>query len=77
MVVFLHGWFAVNPAFYGAWIDHLVRIGPVGGFSPLSERRGNAAGRVSAQRDGGHQGRRWACWIAVPSTFVPISTGLR
>lgn len=26
-VVFLHGWFAVNPAFYGAWIDHLVRSG--------------------------------------------------
>jgi pimeloyl-ACP methyl ester carboxylesterase len=27
VVVFLHGWFAVNPAFYGAWIDHLVRSG--------------------------------------------------
>ena len=27
MVVFFHGWFAVNPAFYGAWIDHLVRSG--------------------------------------------------
>jgi dienelactone hydrolase len=29
VVVFLHGWFAVNPAFYGAWIDHLVRKGNV------------------------------------------------
>jgi dienelactone hydrolase len=28
-VVFLHGWLAVNPAFYGAWIDHLVRNGHV------------------------------------------------
>jgi pimeloyl-ACP methyl ester carboxylesterase len=27
VVVFLHGWFAVNPAFYGAWIEHLVRSG--------------------------------------------------
>jgi acetyl esterase/lipase len=27
VVVFLHGWFAVNPGFYGAWIDHLVRNG--------------------------------------------------
>jgi len=27
VVVFFHGWFAVNPAFYGAWIDHLVRSG--------------------------------------------------
>jgi pimeloyl-ACP methyl ester carboxylesterase len=29
VVVFLHGWFAVNPGFYGAWIDHLVRDGKV------------------------------------------------
>lgn len=29
VVVFLHGWFAVNPGFYGAWIDHLVRNGRV------------------------------------------------
>lgn len=27
VVVFLHGWFSVNPAIYGAWIDHLVRDG--------------------------------------------------
>jgi acetyl esterase/lipase len=25
----LHGWFAVNPGFYGAWIDHLVRHGQI------------------------------------------------
>jgi acetyl esterase/lipase len=29
LVVFLHGWFAVNPAFYGAWIEHLVRSGQI------------------------------------------------
>jgi dienelactone hydrolase len=29
VVVFFHGWFAVNPGFYGAWIDHLVRNGHV------------------------------------------------
>jgi acetyl esterase/lipase len=29
VVVFLHGWFAVNPAFYGAWIEHLVRSGRI------------------------------------------------
>jgi pimeloyl-ACP methyl ester carboxylesterase len=29
VVVFLHGWFAVNPGFYGAWIDHLVRNGRI------------------------------------------------
>ena len=29
VVVFFHGWFAVNPGFYGAWIDHLVRNGRI------------------------------------------------
>ena len=29
MVVFNHGWFAVNPGVYGAWIDHLVRKGRI------------------------------------------------
>ena len=27
VVVFLHGWGAVNPSLYGGWIDHLVRRG--------------------------------------------------
>ncbi len=27
VVVFLHGWGAVNPSFYGGWIDHLARRG--------------------------------------------------
>ena len=27
VVVFLHGWFAIDPATYGAWIAHLVRRG--------------------------------------------------
>ena len=29
VVVFHHGWLAVNPAAYGAWIEHLVRSGQV------------------------------------------------
>jgi dienelactone hydrolase len=29
VVVFIHGWLAVNPGAYGAWIDHLVRCGAV------------------------------------------------
>ena len=29
VVVFLHGWFAVNPGFYGAWIEHLVHDGKI------------------------------------------------
>jgi len=29
VVVFLHGWIAVNPGAYGAWIDHLTRRGHV------------------------------------------------
>ena len=27
VAVFLHGWYAYNPAAYGAWIEHLVRSG--------------------------------------------------
>lgn len=29
VVVFNHGWFAVNPGVYGAWIEHLVRNGRI------------------------------------------------
>jgi acetyl esterase/lipase len=29
VVAFHHGWLAVNPAAYGAWIDHLVRRGSI------------------------------------------------
>src|SRR4051812_49387806 len=29
VVVFHHGWLAVNPGAYGAWIDHLVRNGNI------------------------------------------------
>ncbi len=29
VLVFLHGWMGVNPAIYGAWIEHLVRRGAI------------------------------------------------
>jgi dienelactone hydrolase len=29
VVVFNHGWFAVNPGVYGAWIEHLARSGKI------------------------------------------------
>ena len=29
VVVFLHGWLAVNPGVYGAWIEHLTRSGRI------------------------------------------------
>lgn len=29
VVVFLHGWMGVNPAVYGAWIEHLCRRGAI------------------------------------------------
>ncbi len=29
VIVFNHGWFAVNPGVYGAWIEHLVRKGRI------------------------------------------------
>jgi acetyl esterase/lipase len=29
VVVFIHGWSAMNPAIYGAWIDHIVKRGNI------------------------------------------------
>jgi acetyl esterase/lipase len=29
VIVFCHGWLAINPGIYGGWIDHLVRNGHV------------------------------------------------
>jgi len=29
VIVFLHGWGGMNPLFYGAWIDHLVKRGNI------------------------------------------------
>jgi acetyl esterase/lipase len=29
VIVFLHGWGGMNPMYYGAWIDHLVRRGNI------------------------------------------------
>jgi acetyl esterase/lipase len=29
VVVFLHGWGGMNPLYYGAWIDHIVRRGNI------------------------------------------------
>jgi len=29
LIVFLHGWGATNPAVYGAWIDHLAKMGNI------------------------------------------------
>ena len=29
VVVFTHGWLAMNPGVYGAWLDHLVRSGNI------------------------------------------------
>ncbi len=57
VVVFLHGWFAVNPGFYGAWIDHLVRDGHDRDLPPVPERRRDDAAGLPAQRDGGDSRR--------------------
>ena len=29
LIVFLHGWGGINPLYYGAWIDHLVKRGNI------------------------------------------------
>ena len=56
VVVFLHGWGAVNPSVYGGWIDHLARRGylvlypafqTIGRTRPPDASK-NAAGLVNA-----------------------------
>jgi len=37
VVLFLHGWRALDPAYYGGWIDHLARSGKIVLY-PLFER---------------------------------------
>jgi len=29
VIVFLHGWGGMNPLYYGAWLDHLVKRGNI------------------------------------------------
>ena len=57
VVVFFHGWFAVNPGFYGAWIDHLVRNGRIVIFPAVSKGRRHVAGGFSSQQLGGRPRR--------------------
>lgn len=56
VIVFLHGWGGIDPQFYGAWIDHIVRRGNVVVYpvyqadlrTPTAELTPNA---ISAIRD--------------------------
>src|SRR5215217_7561936 len=29
VIIFLHGWGGINPLYYGAWLDHLVKRGNI------------------------------------------------
>jgi pimeloyl-ACP methyl ester carboxylesterase len=56
VVVFLHGWMALNPGFYGAWIEHLVRRGNVVVFPRYQDDWATPPGRflpnaIAALRD--------------------------
>ena len=65
VVVFLHGWAAMNPVHYGAWIEHLVRRGHTVVYpryqgslrTPPSEMTAHAlhAVRDAFRRLGGHR----------------------
>ena len=51
VVVFLHGWAAVDPAFYGAWIDHLVRARDDGDLPDLPGAAVHRPADAAAQHD--------------------------
>jgi acetyl esterase/lipase len=67
VVIFNHGWMAMEPKYYGAWIDHIVMRGnlvifPVyqdGMHTPMSEFTANAASGIRSaiqtlQNEPGH-----------------------
>lgn len=61
VVVFLHGWGAISPKWYGGWIEHLVRKGNIvifpryqeaGGGTPYAEVNGEAVKGIRAALEG-------------------------
>jgi pimeloyl-ACP methyl ester carboxylesterase len=54
LIVFLHGWGGMNPLYYGAWLDHLVRRGNIvvypryqaGLLTPVRDFSPNAIGSI-------------------------------
>jgi acetyl esterase/lipase len=57
IVAFLHGWGGIDPDYYGAWIEHIVRRGAIVIFplyqdSPRSSPRGVLADALAGLKDG-------------------------
>ncbi|OGX36124.1 MAG: hypothetical protein A3I43_05460 [Omnitrophica WOR_2 bacterium RIFCSPLOWO2_02_FULL_50_19] len=48
VVVFNHGWGAVNPKVYGAWIDHIVRRGNIVIYPRYQKQWRNPPGEITA-----------------------------
>ena len=42
VIIFLHGWGGMNPLYYGAWLDHLVKRGNIVDLSALPGRLVNS-----------------------------------
>jgi pimeloyl-ACP methyl ester carboxylesterase len=67
VIVFLHGWGGMNPLYYGAWIDHLVKRGNIvvypryqgGLLTPIKDFMPNTLGAIKdalrrLQTESGH-----------------------
>jgi pimeloyl-ACP methyl ester carboxylesterase len=69
-VVFLHGWGAMNPLYYGAWIEHLVKRGHTVIYpryqeslrTPPAEMTGHA---LAAVRDARAHARNVDAWVVI------------
>ena len=56
VVIFIHGWSAMNPAIYGAWIDHIVKHGNIVIFpryqaTPLTSPRDFTPNAIASIQD--------------------------
>lgn len=48
VVVFLHGWLATDPYYYGGWIDHLVKRGSIVVYPIIEDTRRDRGERIVA-----------------------------
>ena len=49
VIVFLHGWGGMNPLYYGAWLDHLVKRGNIVDLSALPGQSSDVDQRLHAE----------------------------
>ena len=77
VVVFNHGWLAVNPGAYGAWIEHLVRSGRIVIFPRYQADDWSRRRPTSCPTPWPPSATRWTSWRPRRRTSGPTASGSR